>query len=104
MRKDRTGKYSQGKAPILECQAYKDDDYNTFAKLAARVCKLDECIAGQKLALFKIGGVQIMNEDGMVKQEKRKWNIVRILFYFCWYVCVHIYIIFACLGKINCIS
>ena len=39
------------------------------------MCKLDEYIAGQKLALFKMGGVQIMNEDIMVKQEKRKWNI-----------------------------
>ena len=71
MTESKNGLFQRGLSPLIKLEVMHKDDYITFAKKAARRCKLGDGTADQELCLFKMNGARIVN-DGVTVRGKKK--------------------------------
>ena len=74
MKESRPGVFVRSKSPFIEIEACKGDKYVTFAKRASIKCRLNHQ-EGKELALFKLNGARILDEDVTIKGRLKPWTL-----------------------------
>lgn len=74
MKESRPGVFVRSKSPYVEIDACKSNKYVTFAKRASIKCRLNRQ-EGKELALFKLNGARILDEDVTIKGRLKHWTL-----------------------------
>ena len=74
MKEVKPGVYSRAKTPLIEVKARKGDDYKSVCRKAATACHL-KATDTQELCLFRVNGVQILNEKITLAKKQKRWTI-----------------------------
>ena len=74
MRENRSGSFVKGKSPYVEIKASKSDQYEDFAKTAARKLNLGPA-KGKVLSLFKLNGARVLNDSISLRKKVVPWTL-----------------------------
>jgi len=60
---------------LIEINAYRGDSYSVIARKAAKKCQLTQVAGNLSLALFKLNGALILDEEVTINGKTRPWTL-----------------------------